>query len=50
MLQISEEAVNPINRFLEQITNEIKTVMEQLYPDHDKRDEVVSNTLLYCSV
>ena len=36
--------MNPINRFLEQITNEIKTVMEQLYPDHDKRDEVVSNT------
>ena len=42
--------MNSINGFLEQIAKEVMTVMRQLCADHDKRDEVVSNKLLYCSV
>ena len=48
--QICEKAVNSINGFLEQIAKEVKTVMGQLCTDHGKRDEVVSNTLLYYNV
>ena len=42
--------MNSINGSLEKITKEIKTVIEQLYSDHGKRDEVVNNALLHCSV
>ena len=42
--------MNSINEFQEQIAKEVKTVMRQLCADHGKRYEVVSNTLLHCSV